>query len=54
MRNLRILRGVCEFSSLWSLLSEERKAIFHDEDIENLRNCDYMLTVVQQDDNRMD
>lgn len=41
MKNLRILRGVCEFSSLLSLLSEERKkGCFHDEDIENLKDCD--------------
>lgn len=40
MRSLRILRGVCEFSSLLSLLSEERKRYFHDEDIENLKDCD--------------
>lgn len=41
------------------LLSEERKeerkkSYFHDKDIDNLKDCDYMLIIVQQDDNWVD
>lgn len=42
-------------SLIYSCLSLSLSLVVeNDEDIENVKSCDYMLTIVQQDDNWVD